>query len=104
MNFFELGCKFTLEYFLIGTLGGLVSAGVSYIQTCDTGKRPSWWFFGFRVLISGIGGCVVDCNNRNVFFGGFFAWHFFRFLEEDAPNIIRLSWKRYCEGGVKFDK
>jgi len=37
-----------------------------------------------RIAVSGIAGCLVDCHARNAFFGGFFAWHVFRWLESQG--------------------
>jgi len=96
MNF-TLGCKFTLANFLVGALGGLVALLVlpgSYttLPRLFRNKRRELqmnWNALARLIVSGIGGCVVDCNSRNTFFGGFFSWHVFTWLSEDGWSILR---------------
>ena len=99
---FELGCKFTVENFLIGALGGIVAVLVlpgSYmtlprmIRLEDGEQRVCWGAFA-RIIVAGIGGCVVDCNQRNTFFGGFFSWHMFRWAADDGWKMVSGELKR----------
>ena len=93
---FELGCKFTLQYFLIGCIGGLAAVMTlpgSYIiwpriQKVGDEKRIYLGFLA-RIAVAGVIGCVVDCNNRNVFFGGFFSWHICRYAQEDGWKWLK---------------
>lgn len=100
---FVLGCKFTWDYFLIGAAGSLVAVLVlpgSYmtlpcIKRVDGELRICWGALA-RIIVGGIVGCVVDCNGRNVFFGGFFSWHMLRWLSEDGWNILREKLRLIC--------
>jgi len=88
---FELGCRFTIEYFGTGCMGGLVAVLIlpgSYITLPAIRKvgnelRVYWGVFA-RIFVAGVAGCVVDCSTRNAFFGGFFAWHAFRWIESQG--------------------
>lgn len=98
---FELGCKWTLEYFMTGLAGGLVAVLIlpgcyttlPYIEKVDGECRLKWGFVA-RLVVAAIAGCVVDTNIRNAFFGGFFSWHAFRWLSEDGWNYIVKLIKR----------
>ncbi len=90
-----LGCKWTVEYFLTGCAGGLVAVlilpGAYMTMPCLRKVKGEYRvYLGAlaRVVVAGIGGCVVDCNPRNAFFGGFFAWHAFRWLGEDGWQYV----------------
>ena len=93
---FELGCRWTVEYCLSGCAGGLVAVIIlpgSYM-TLPCVKRVDGelrFCFGAlaRIVVAGIAGCVVDCNLRNAFFGGFFAWHAFRWLGDDGWKWLK---------------
>ena len=93
---FELGCEWTADYFMTGCLGGIVAVLIlpgSYLTLPCFRKVDGEWRFcpgAFaRILVAGIAGCVVDCTSRNAFFGGFFAWHAFRWMGEDGWKWIR---------------
>lgn len=93
---FELGCKFTWEYFLTGLLGSLVA--VLVLPGCYTalprfervnGELRFKWGALARLVVGGIFGCVVDCNTRNAFFGGFFSWHICRWATGEGWQYIK---------------
>ncbi len=94
---FTLGCEFTLHNFLIGILGGLVATlvlpgcytTVPRLIRMNDGELRFYWGAVGRIVVAGIGGCVVDCNCRNTFFGGFFAWHTFGWLAEAGWSAIK---------------
>ncbi len=92
----EFGCKWTWEYFFTGLAGSFVATvilpgsytTIPYLRRCKAGELSLHWGALARLLVGGIAGCVVDCNPRNAFFGGFFSWHFFRWLSEDGWRVI----------------
>ena len=101
MSCFEFGCKWTLEYFLTGCLGGIAAVlslpGGYMVLPCFKRVDGELRFcFGALawVLVAGIFGCVVDCNARNAFFGGFFARHFFRWLGDDGWKWLESRLKK----------
>lgn len=93
---FELGCKWTWEYLGSGFLGGVVAimilpggyASLPKYMIVDGEKRIYWGVIG-RLVVAAIAGCVVDCNPRNAFFGGFFSWHAFRWMSQEGWNLVR---------------
>jgi hypothetical protein len=102
--FFEVGCKWTVEYFLTGCAGGLVAVLIlpgSYTTIPRLwrirGETRLVWGALARVVVAGIGGCVVDCSNRNAFFAGFFAWHVFTWCGTEGwaalRDKLRKLWK-----------
>ena len=98
---FELGCKWTAEYFFTGCLGGIAAVlslpGSYMVMPCFRRMDGEMRFcFGALawILVAGIAGCVVDCNPRNAFFGGFFARHFFRWLGDDGWKCVRSHIER----------
>jgi len=97
---FTLGCKFTWEYFLIGCAGGLVATLIlpgCYLSMpqyrLEGGDKRVYAGFVARLIVAGIIGCVVDCNQRNVFFGGFFSWHACRWLADDGWKWLEAKLK-----------
>lgn len=93
---FTLGCKFTVEYFITGFLGGVVAIlilpGSCMTMPRIERKNGAWtitWGDIAKLIVAGIAGCVVDCNPRNAFFGGFFSWHAFRWLSEEGFQMIK---------------
>jgi hypothetical protein len=98
---FHLGCKWTVDYFLTGCAGGLVAVLIlpgTYLTLPSFRKVNGDWRFYLgalaRIGVAGIAGCVMDCNNRNSFFGGFFAWHGFRFLADDGWRWLRTRLRK----------
>lgn len=91
-----LGCRWTIEYLLTGLAGGIVA--VLILPGCYVSlprirrENDEVRVYGgavARLIVAAIAGCIVDCNVRNAFFGGFFSWHAFRWLSEDGWKYIR---------------
>ena len=92
----EFGCSFTWPYFLIGATGGLTAVLVlpgCYVTMPSKRKvhgqtRYYLGVFG-RLIVSGIFACVVDTNNKNAFFAGFFAWHVLTWASEGGWGLLK---------------
>lgn len=102
----EFGCQFTWPYLVFGFLGGLVALLTKpgaylmapYKERVKGRVRIHLGTAG-RLIVAAIMGCVVDCNNRNAFFGGFFSWHMCRWLSEDGWNHLRTAAEMLFKGG-----
>ena len=104
---FHLGCQFTLQNFLVGMAGGLVATlvmpgcytTIPRLMRLEDGELRFYWGALGRLIVAGIGGCVVDCNSRNTFFGGFFSWHTFGWLAEEGWKTLKTYLQKICKGG-----
>lgn len=105
LSFIRFGCEFTPYNFLIGMIGGLVA--VLILPGCYTtipwftrGENDEiifhWGALG-RLVVAGIAGCVLDCNTRNTFFGGFFGWHLFRWAGNEGWQSIKARLRSFLE-------
>ncbi|MCE5200852.1 MAG: hypothetical protein ABFD54_05975 [Armatimonadota bacterium] len=99
---FYFGCKWTFEYFATGLVGGLVATLIlpgSYttlprLENVEGEVRLYWGVFA-RLIAAGVFGCIVDCNNRNAFFGGFFSWHVLRWMSEEGWILLKTRLKAW---------
>lgn len=93
---FQFGCTWTLAYFLWGASGGLVAVLVlpgCYVTMPSKRKvhGETRIYLGVlaRLLVAGVFACVVDTNNRNAFFAGFFAWHVVTWASERGWQVLK---------------
>jgi len=92
----EFGCKFSGEIILWAFLGSLTA-----LITCQ--QKVIWQLFNdiqcckpvvvlqllFMLFAGTVMGCVIDCSNRNTFFGGFFGYSICTMLGDQGLSAVK---------------